>query len=177
MKLDIAYYGDPILRKRGEPVTEFNDELRQFVKDMEETMFAYRGVGLAAPQVHKSLRLFLINWWDRDEDGKIIPNKTWVFINPKIIDISEETFNQEEGCLSIPRIYETVARPIKVTIEAQDEYGNTFTETFENWIAKAVLHENDHINGVLFIDRLPAKRRKELDTTLNAIKRKYYLNK
>lgn len=177
MKLSLAYYGDPILRKKAEPVTEFDDELRKFVKDMEETMLAARGVGLAAPQVHRSVRIFLMNWWERDEDGKVLPSKTWVFINPKIIEVSEELFVGSEGCLSIPKIYEDIARPLNVTIEAQDEFGKTFRETFNGWLAKAVLHENDHINGVLFIDRMAPKKRREIETTLNAIKRKYYLSK
>lgn len=177
MKLALAYYGDPILRKKAEPVTEFDDTLKKLVKDMEETMLANRGVGLAAPQVHISKRLFLMNWWERDDDGKIIPSKTWVFINPKIIEISDELFTGSEGCLSIPKLYEDISRPLNVTVEAQDETGAPFRETFSGWPAKTVLHENDHINGVLFIDRLPPKRRRELETTLNAIKRKFYMNK
>lgn len=177
MKLDLAYYGDPILRKKAEEITQFNDELKQLIKDMEETMFATNGIGLAAPQVKKSVRLFIINLQEKDEEGEYHPTITRVFINPKIIAVSEKTWEEQEGCLSIPKIYEQVARPFKITIEAQDENGTSFTQDFEEWEAKVILHENDHINGVLFIDRVQGKKRKALEPFLNAVKQRYFLGK
>lgn len=177
MILELAYYGDPVLRKKTEKIEIFDDELKQFVKDMEETMFAARGIGLAAPQVHRSVRVFIVNIPEKDEKGEWQPTDTHIFINPKIIDFSRETWNEQEGCLSIPKLYDEINRPIRVTVEAQDLEGQIFTKEYVGWHAKTILHENDHINGVLFIDRIHGKRRKELDPILNQIKRKYYLKK
>ena len=177
MKLDLAYYGDPILRKKATPVEKVDEELRQLIHNMEETMFETNGIGLAAPQVHRSLRVFIINIPEKDAEGEYQPTRTWVFINPKILELSDETWDAQEGCLSIPRIYEDVTRPLRVKIEAKDANGILFTQEFSGWEAKAILHENDHINGVLFIDRLHGKKRKALDPLLNDIKRRYYLKK
>lgn len=173
MILQLAYYGDPVLRKKAEPVEVFDENLRQFIHDLEETRASKRGLGIAAPQVHRSLRIFVINIPFRDTQTDFQPGKTWVFVNPKILEVSEEKWTAQEGCLSIPKIYEDVERPLRVKVEAQDETGLFFTHEFSGWEAKAILHENDHINGVLFIDRLHGKRRKMLEPLLNAIKRKY----
>lgn len=177
MKLDLAYYGDPILRKKGLPVEKIDDELKQFIKDMEETMFATDGIGLAAPQVKRSIRLFMINVPEKDENDQEIIKKTIVFINPRIFNISADCWLEQEGCLSIPKVYEDVERPVSVSVEAMDEEGNLFTRDFTGWEAKAVLHENDHINGVLFIDRVQGKARKALEPQLNEVKRRYFLKK
>lgn len=173
MILPLAYYGDAVLRQKAEPVLVFDEELRRFIDDLEETRAASRGLGIAAPQVHRSIRVFLVNIPIKDDTDEYQPGKTWVFVNPKILEVSEETWTKQEGCLSIPKIYEEVSRPCKVKIEAHDASGTLFTQEFEGWEAKAFLHENDHINGVLFIDRIHGKRRKAIEPLLNLIKKKY----
>jgi peptide deformylase len=179
MKLRLAYYGDSILRKKATPIAEINDAIRQLVADMVETMDAHNGCGLAAPQVHQSIRLFITCIPEYIEDKeeksgyKMIPGPLRVFINPKIIAYSDECQTDDEGCLSIPDLRGEVTRPLKITIEATDLEGNTFTEDFVEFEARAIMHENDHINGVLYIDRLSPKRKKEFEAPLREIKRKY----
>lgn len=173
MKLPLAYYGDSVLRKKGAPVTEINDEIKQLVADMLETMEANDGIGLAAPQVHRSLLLFITRIPRYDENNRMIPGQLRVFINPKIISYSSEHWACEEGCLSIPGLRKVVDRPFKVTFQATDLEGNTFTEEFEEFDAHVMMHENDHINGVLYIDRLSPKQKKEIESFLREIKRKY----
>ncbi len=176
MKLPLAYFGDPVLRKKTVPVEDINDTIRQLIIDMTETMEANDGCGLAAPQVHQSLALFITCIPRYVDDDTVLPGKLKVFINPKIVAYSPETWECQEGCLSIPGIRETVSRPLKVTIQATDLEGNPFIEEFVGFDAHVVMHENDHINGVLYIDRLPPRRKKELEQHLKAIKKKYSKN-
>lgn len=171
MKLPLAYYGDAVLRKKTIPVMEINEEIRQLISDMVETMQAYNGVGLAAPQVHRSLALFITCVPIEQPDEKWIPGKLRVFINPKILSVTEKTEVRSEGCLSIPKIYGEVERPFKVTVRATDLNGDIFEEEFSGLEARCVLHENDHINGVLFVDRIYGKTRKELEPKLRVIKK------
>lgn len=173
MILPLAYYGDAVLRKKALPVEVFDDDLRKFIDDLEETRAASRGLGIAAPQVHRSIRVFVVNIPFKDSNAEYQPGETRYFVNPKILEVSEEKWTAQEGCLSIPKLYEDVERPLRVKVEAQDPFGKTFIQEFSGWEAKAILHENDHINGVLFIDRLHGKRRKMLEPLLNEIKRKY----
>ena len=175
MKLPLAYYGDPILRKKCPPVQNFDDELKRFVKDMEETLHAHYGAGLAAPQVKRSIALFLTNV-PQTKEGE----EEWtdclirVFINPKILEYSEEEWLRGEGCLSIPGLYGVVSRPLTIKVKAYDIDGNEFTEEFSGLQARAIMHENDHINGVLYIDRIKGKERQKMESELRAIKKKYY---
>lgn len=175
MKLPLAYYGDPVLRRKTTPIEKIDDSIRQLVADMDETREAHNGVGLAAPQVHKSISLFItcVPRYDKEKD-EVIPGVLKVFINPKIIDYSQELWGLDQGCLSIPGVYGKVYRPAKVTIEATDLEGKTFVETYAYYDAQAAMHENDHINGVLFIDRLTLKERKDFETKLREIKKKYH---
>jgi peptide deformylase len=173
MKLTLAYYGEPILRKKTVPVLELSEEIRQLVADMVETMQACNGVGLAAPQVHRSLSIFVTCVPKKQLDGKWIPGQLRVFINPKILSVTKETEVHSEGCLSIPKIYGEVERPSKVTVRATDLNGNIFEEEFSGLEACCVLHENDHINGVLFVDRIFGKARKELEPKLRTIKKNF----
>jgi peptide deformylase len=173
MKLPLAYYGDPVLRQKGARIEVVDDEVRQLVHDMIDTMNAHNGVGLAAPQVHRSIALFITAMPLKNPDDTWTKGVLRVFINPKIISHSEEMWGLEQGCLSIPGISEKVIRPLKVTIEATDLEGNVFTHEFNAHEAQAVMHENDHINGVLFIDRLTLRKRKGLEPILRAIKKKY----
>lgn len=172
MKLPLAYYGDPILRKKAAPVLHITDDIRQLVKDMIETMEANDGCGLAAPQVHHSLSLFITRIPEYLEDN-MIPGQLKIFINPKILSYSQEEWACQEGCLSIPGIREDVSRPFKITIEATDLEGNRFTENFEEFDAHVILHENDHLNGVLYIDRISNKKKKEIENRLREIKKKF----
>lgn len=173
MKLPLAYFGDPILRKKTVRVNEINDEIRQFVADMYETMIANDGCGLAANQVHSDKAIFVTCIPKYLENDVVLPGKLRVFINPKIIGHSEEVWPCHEACLSIPKLSAVVVRPFKVTFEATDLEGNLFTEEFVEFDAHVMMHENDHINGVLFIDRLPPQKKKEIEPYLKEIKKKY----
>jgi peptide deformylase len=144
MLLEITKLGEEILRKTAEPVQEINDEIRQLAEDMFETMIEADGVGLACPQVGKNLRMFVVI---ADDDVRR------VFINPEIIKTSEELGDYDEGCLSIPKVYETIRRPIKVTVQAFNEKGKPFTLDADGLLARIIQHENDHLNGIMFIDR------------------------
>lgn len=173
MKLELAYYGDPFLRKKCKPVEEINDELKELVEDMVETLVEHNGIGLAAPQVKKNLRLFITAVPKELPDGEWEEGELLVFINPEIISYSEETEERQEGCLSIPKLYGMVNRPVSIVIRATDIEGNTFEREFDGLQARCCLHENDHINGVLYIDRIRGKERKLLDPKLKEIKKKF----
>jgi peptide deformylase len=153
MILKIVKYPEAVLSQPGEPVTEFNDELRQLVADMFETTYAAQGIGLAAPQVGVSKRLTVIDLsLGKDPKDKL------VLINPEVI-ASEGRLYEEEGCLSFPEIREKVVRAAKVRIRAQDEHGKWFEMDGEELLARAMQHEIDHLNGILFIFRMsPLKR-------------------
>lgn len=177
MKLPLAYYGDPVLRKKGAPVEKIDESIHQLVMDMAETMEVNDGCGLAAPQVHHSLSLFITCIPRYIDEDTVLPGELRVFINPKIISFSQETWACREGCLSLPGLRETVVRPFKVTIQATNLKGEQFTEEFEEFDAHVIMHENDHINGVLYIDRLPPKRKKEIEGYLRDIKKKFSFQK
>jgi peptide deformylase len=153
MILTIVKYPEPVLEQPGEPVTEFNDELRKLVADMFETMYASQGIGLAAPQVGVSKRLTVVDL----SQGKD-PAQKLVLVNPEVI-LTEGRQYEEEGCLSFPEIREKVVRAAKVRIRAQDEKGKWFEMDGEELLARAFQHEIDHLDGVLFIFRMsPLKR-------------------
>ncbi|MBJ7449604.1 MAG: peptide deformylase [Parachlamydiales bacterium] len=172
MELPIAYFGDTILRKKAKPVEAVDDELRKFVEDMFETMDKNDGAGLAAVQVHRDMRLFIsrIDTWNRD--GTVNLGTPLVFINPVLTDPSPEMIAMEEGCLSLPGIRGMVLRPAEVTVEATDLNGNRFKERYTGIQARCCMHENDHINGVLMIDRFSPRERKMVDAKLRLIKKK-----
>jgi len=153
MILPIVKYGDPVLMKKATPVTEFNEELRKLVADMFETMYAAPGVGLAAPQVGVSKRLFVM-----DCSGGKNPEERLVLINPEIIN-TEGKQTGDEGCLSFPNIYFEVVRPKRVVVRAFDDKGKEFTIDSMDLTARCIVHENDHLDGELFIKFLgPLKR-------------------
>jgi peptide deformylase len=153
MILKILKYPDPILSQPGEPVTEFNAELRKLAADMFETTYASQGVGLAAPQVGVSKRLTVIDL----SMGKN-PKEKLVLVNPEII-FSGGKLYEEEGCLSFPDIREKVVRAAKVRIRAQDEHGKWFEMDGEELLARCFQHEIDHLDGVLFLLRMSALKR------------------
>lgn len=144
MILPITKLGEEILRQTAQPVPEVNDEIRTLIEDMYETMDAADGVGLAAPQVGKNMRLFVL----MADDGI-----RRAFINPQIIKTSEELGEYDEGCLSLPKLYETITRPVAVTVQALNEKGKPFTLEADGLLARIIQHEYDHLDGILFIDR------------------------
>jgi peptide deformylase len=154
MVYPIVKYGQPVLEKRAAEITDFDTpELRQLVEDMFESMYAARGVGLAAPQIGISKRIAVIDT-STGED----PSQRIVLINPEIV-ATEGTQSGEEGCLSLPSFRETVTRARTVTVRAQDLTGRSFEMTGEDLLARAFLHETDHLNGTLYISHIsPLKR-------------------
>lgn len=153
MIYSIVKYGDPVLEKPAEPITVFDDELKKLVDDMFESMYAAHGVGLAAPQIGMGRRLAVI-----DVTFKEDPNAKLVLANPEIIH-TEGRQTQSEGCLSIPEFRESVTRPRKVTVRAQDVNGKWFEKTGEDLLARAFLHETDHLNGKLYISHVSGLKR------------------
>jgi peptide deformylase len=153
MILTIVKYPEPVLQQPGEPVTEFDDELRRFVADMFETMYAAQGIGLAAPQVAVSKRITVIDLSNAKD-----PAKKMVLINPEIIE-SHGKLYEEEGCLSFPEIREKVVRAAKVRIRAQDEFGTWFEAEGEELLSRCFQHEIDHLDGKIFIFRISALKR------------------
>jgi peptide deformylase len=153
MTLKIVKYPEPVLQQPGEPVTEFDDELRKLVADLFETAYAAQGIGLAAPQVGISKRITVIDL----SLGKD-PKQKLVLINPEII-FSEGRIYEEEGCLSFPEIREKVVRAAKVRIRAQDEHGRWFERDGEELMSRCMQHEIDHLDGMLFIFRISALKR------------------
>ena len=144
MILDIVKLGTPSLREKSVPVEEINEEIKQLAEDMFETMIEANGVGLACPQIGKNIRMFVLI---ADDDVRR------VFINPQIIKTSEETCDYEEGCLSLPQVWEVINRPEKVTVQALDQNGKPFTLEADGFLARIIQHENDHLDGILYIDR------------------------
>jgi len=162
MILKILKYPDPVLSRPGEPVTEFDAELRKLVADMFETTYAEQGIGLAAPQVGVSKRVTTIDL----SMGKN-PKDKLIIINPEIIS-SEGKQYEEEGCLSFPDIREKVARAAKVRIRAQDERGKWFEMDGDDLLSRCFQHEIDHVDGMLFIFRMGALKR---DLSLRKIRK------
>ncbi len=153
MILNIVKYPEAVLSQPGEPVTEFNDELRKFVADMFETMYSAQGIGLAAPQVAVSKRITVI-----DLSGGKDPAEKLVLINPEIT-LREGSQYEEEGCLSFPDIREKIKRAFRVHVRAQDENGKWFEMDGEELLSRAFQHEIDHLDGILFTQRMsPLKR-------------------
>lgn len=137
--------GDPTLRKKSRPVTEFNERLCLLVEDMKETMRAYNGAGLAAPQVGVLRRVFVMNLGGEDEEDTVA-------VNPRIIE-QEGIVAGEEGCLSLPGLVGTVERPERVVLEAEDLKGNTWRRELTGLGAVCVCHETDHLDGILYRDK------------------------
>ena len=149
----IIKFGDPVLERPAEPVTVFDDDLRRLIDDMFESMYEARGVGLAAPQIGISKRLAVIDiTFKEDPDAKL------VLANPEILH-AEGKHTQPEGCLSIPEFREPVKRAQKVTIRAQDAHGKWYEKTGEDLLARAFLHETDHLNGKLYISHISGLKR------------------
>ncbi len=166
MKLPVVAYGMPVLRKKGKEIDKDYPGLQKLIDDMFETMYASEGVGLAAPQIDKSIRLFVVdaepfgNLEGVSEQEKERLKGKRVFINAKILEESGKEWSFTEGCLSIPGINEDVKRKEKIKIEYYDSDFNKHTEEIDGLLARVIQHEYDHIEGILFTDRLsPIKKR------------------
>ena len=177
MILPIVAYGAPVLRTRGTEIKPDYPGLEKLIEDMWETMYESSGVGLAAPQINKPIRLFVIDSTqifanlDDDEQGKYPdePGMKEVFINAKIISLNGESWPYTEGCLSIPKIREEIMRNEEVKLEYDDQQFVHHVKVFNGLTARVILHEYDHIDGKLFIDYLKPLKRKLLKSKLDDI--------
>jgi peptide deformylase len=176
MILPVVAYGATILRKLSEPIEADYPNLTGLIADMWETMYESNGVGLAAPQINKAIRLFVMDSAQifeskepEDETYSDAPGIKKVFINPQITATGGTEWSYNEGCLSIPKIREDVTRPESVTLNYVDEQFKEHTETFHGITARIIMHEYDHIEGKLFIDYIKPLRRKMLQGKLNDI--------
>jgi|TARA_B100001093_G_scaffold18995_1_gene17194 peptide deformylase len=176
MILPIVAYGENILKTKAVNITSGYPELKKLINDMWETMYNANGVGIAAPQIGKSIRLFVIDASPFSEDKEIsddeistLKNFKKVFINPEIIDETGDEWNFIEGCLSIPNIREDIKRKEKITIKYYNEFFEQIELDLEGLAARVVQHEYDHIEGVLFIDKLSSLKKKLLKGKLNDI--------
>lgn len=151
--LSIVTIPDPVLRLEAGPVKEIDASIRDLTDQMFTALEEAQGLGLAAPQVGKSLEMFIVD---------IKTDMPRVFINPTILETSMETIKHEEGCLSIPGVYADVVRPESVQVQAWNEKGKPFSLTADGLLARVILHEYDHLKGVLFPDYLPKRRRERI---------------
>ncbi|MBK8186712.1 MAG: peptide deformylase [Cellvibrio sp.] len=157
--LPILEFPDPRLRTVAKPVTQFDDTLRQLVRDMLETMYDAPGIGLAATQINVHKRIVVI---DVSEEK----NQPQVFINPEIDLLDESTCEYDEGCLSVPGFFETVIRPAKIRVKAFNEKGEAFTLEPDGLLATCIQHELDHLNGKLFVDHISLFKRTRIRSKL-----------
>mgnify|MGYP006149736329 FL=1 len=157
---DIVLMGDPVLRTEAEAITVFDDDLRSLVRDMYATMYHADGIGLAAPQIGLPLRIIVVDLRRPDSDDEDEEFERVALVNPVVTWSSDETAKQSEGCLSIPGLEETVQRPEEVRVEGRDPEGDEIIIETDGLFGRALQHEIDHLNGVLFVDRVsPLKRR------------------
>ncbi len=147
---DVVLFPDPVLRKETEEITAFDDELKGVVEGMFERMFESQGVGLAAPQVGLSMRLFVLN----DEGDKDKPERNLALINPTIKSFGGKKTRHEEGCLSLPGVHADITRPEKCVVHHFDVDGNEVEKEYDGFVARVIQHEYDHLQGVLLVDRM-----------------------
>ncbi|MDR3679653.1 MAG: peptide deformylase [Flavipsychrobacter sp.] len=177
MVLPIVAYGHAVLRKVADNITPDYPELETLITNMWETMYKSNGVGLAAPQINKAIRLFVIDTYQivegfDDEDKRLYPNEKpikQVFINAHLVETSGQPWDYNEGCLSIPKVRENITRDAKVRIRYVDEQFKEHDEEFSGITARVILHEYDHIDGKLFIDYLPPLKKRLIKKKLDDI--------
>ena len=171
----MCYIGDKILREKCKPINEITPEILRIAQELVQTMQAHNGLGLAAPQIGYNLRMFAIQISDEvDEDNYPKDAPPQILINPIITKFSKKKMILSEGCLSIPGLHEDVVRPQSIDVEALDISGNKFIEKdLKHWRSRCIQHECDHLDGILFIDRLPAALKKIHDEELKAIEAKF----
>lgn len=163
-KLPILHFPDPRLRTKAKPVNTVDDSIRQLIKDMFETMYDAPGIGLAATQVNHHIRLVVM---DITEDK----SQPLVFINPKVTPLTEDKAPYEEGCLSVPTVYDMVDRPTRVRVEALNEQGEAFTLEADGLLAVCIQHELDHLDGKLFVDYLSSLKRQRIKSKLQKLQK------
>ncbi len=169
MILPIYVYGQPVLRKIGKEIDMNHKDLKNLINDMFETMYKSDGVGLAAPQIGQSIKLFVIDGTPMAKDDPSLTDFKKVFINPIILEESGDDCIYNEGCLSLPGIREDIVRKSIIKIKYLDENFNPHEEIFDGMKARIIQHEYDHTNGILFIDRISPLRKKLLKRRLNDI--------
>jgi peptide deformylase len=170
MILPIYAYGQPVLKKKAADISNDYEGLSHLIDNMWETMYAAHGVGIAAPQIGLSIRLFLVDTIQVMEEGRKVEGIKKVFINAQIVSESGKLWPYEEGCLSIPNIRGDVERPERVHIRYMDENFHVFDEIYEGMNARVIQHEYDHIDGVLFTEKLKPLKKKLIQRKLNDIK-------
>ena len=171
MILPIYIYGHPVLRKESEDITPDYPELQQLIADMWETLADSEGIGLAAPQIGRNIRLAVIDLDVLSEDLPEYKDFRKAYINPHILEYDEEApkKSSEEGCLSVPCIHEKVERPTRIRVQYQDEQFNMHDEWVEGYLARVMQHEFDHLDAKLFIDRISPLRKQLIKNKLKAI--------
>lgn len=171
MLLPIYIYGQPVLRKVSEDITPDYPELEQLIADMWETLADSEGIGLAAPQIGRNIRLVVIDLDVLSEDLPEYKGFRKVFINPHIVEYDENapTDSLEEGCLSLPGIHEKVVRPTRIHVQYQDEQFNAHDEWVEGYLARVMQHEFDHLDGKMFVDRISPLRKQLIKSKLRAL--------
>ena len=176
MILPIVAYGDPVLRKKAKEINAEYPKLDELISNMWDTMYNAHGVGLAAPQIGLPIRLFLVDTTPFSDDDDLSPEEQQaldgfkkVFINAKIEQEEGEEWDFNEGCLSIPEVREDVKRKPTITITYQDEDFKTYTETYDGLLARVIQHEYDHIEGILFTDKLSSLKKRLLKSRLDKI--------
>lgn len=166
MKYPVTVYGDPILRKKAQKINKDYPNLLEVIENMWETMYYSDGVGLAAPQVGMSIRIFVIDASSGADEEPELKDFKKVFINPEIIEKTGDDWVMNEGCLSLPEIREDITRPEEVTIHYFDENFEEHEETYKGFAGRIIQHEYDHLDGVLFIDYLSPLRKRLLKSKL-----------
>lgn len=169
MIFPIVIFGSPLLRRISKEIDPDYPDLQQLIADMFETMYVSDGIGLAAPQIGKSIRLFVIDGTAMAEDDPSLEGFKKAFINPKIIDETGEKWTFTEGCLSLPNIREDVIRHGNIRIQYYDENFKKHDEVYDGIKARIMQHEYDHLEGILFVDKIAPLKRKMLKSKLNDI--------
>ena len=170
MILPIYIYGQPVLRKVAEDITPDYPELKQLISDMWETLFQSEGIGLAAPQIGRDIRLVVIDLDPLAEDMPEYKDFRKVYINAHIVEYDEtSTTTSEEGCLSLPAIHEKVTRPARIRVQWIDENFEAHDEWIEGYLARVMQHEFDHLDGKMFIDRVSPLRRQLIKSKLKSL--------
>lgn len=165
----VVVYGHPVLRKEAEEIDEDFEGLHELIDDMFQTMYSSDGIGLAAPQIGKSIRLFVIDADPLSDEFPELKDFKRIYVNPIITERNDDFMNLSEGCLSLPGIREEVKRPTKIKIEFEDENFELHEEVLEGFAARVVQHEYDHIEGKLFVDHLSPLKKRLLKGKLTAI--------
>jgi len=173
MKLPLRYFGHPDLRAKASPIQEITPEIITLAQDMIETMLAHNGVGVAGPQVGRLLRIFVRRFEGIGPTGEYYLGEPEVIINPTLTSPSDETDTMAEGCLSVPGLHVKVTRPKRIHLRYQKLTGEWIDEDLTDFLARNAMHENDHLNGVLHIDRASPPERKRIEPMLRTLKQKY----